>query len=95
MTDILIERLTCRRATLIREEAIDDIRKLQAFFNECKSNNSRFYYKFQLNKNNVVKNVFWSHASKQGKYKGNKKNSVLCTIKMTDYYIDEKYLTIK
>jgi hypothetical protein len=23
------------------------------------------------------------------------KKSVLCTIKMTDYYIDEKYLTIK
>jgi hypothetical protein len=39
MTDVLFEWLTCRRAALIREEAIDDIRKLQAFFDECKSNN--------------------------------------------------------
>jgi hypothetical protein len=32
-----------------------------------------------LNQNNVVKNVFWSHASQQGKYKGNKKISSLYT----------------
>jgi hypothetical protein len=71
MTHILIEWLT----SLIREEAIDDIRKLQALSDECKSNNPQFYYKFQLDENNVVKNVFWSHASQQGKYKGNSKIS--------------------
>jgi hypothetical protein len=66
MTDVLIEWLTWRRAALIREEAIDDTQKLQAFFDECKSNNSQFYYKFQLDGNNVVKNMFWGHGSQQG-----------------------------
>jgi hypothetical protein len=56
---------------LIREKTIDDIQKLQSFFDECKSNNLEFYYKFQPDENNVVKNVFWSHASQQGKYNGN------------------------
>ena len=32
--------------------------------------NPQFYYKFYLDSNNVVKNVFWSHASQQGDYKG-------------------------
>jgi hypothetical protein len=56
------------RTSQIREEAIDDIQKLQAFFDECKRKNPQ-YYKFQLDENNVVINVFWSHASQQGKYK--------------------------
>jgi hypothetical protein len=38
-SDILIESLTCRRTALIQDEAIDDIQKLQAFFDECKNNN--------------------------------------------------------
>jgi hypothetical protein len=46
MSDVLIECLTCRRAALIREESVDDIKKLQAFFDECKNNNPQFYYKF-------------------------------------------------
>jgi hypothetical protein len=70
MSDVLIEWLRCRRTTQIRE-VVDDIWKLQAFFDECKSNNPQFYYKFQLDENNVVKNVVWSHANQQGKYKGN------------------------
>jgi hypothetical protein len=63
MTNVLIEWLTYSRAALIIEEAIDDIWKLQTFFDEYKSNNPQFYYKFELDKNNVAKNVFWSHAS--------------------------------
>ena len=59
-----------RRAAQTREEALDDITKLQEFFEECKKNNPQFYYKFYLDNNNIVKNVFRSHASQQGDYKG-------------------------
>ncbi|CAO2152206.1 unnamed protein product [Urochloa humidicola] len=57
-----------RRAALVREERVDDIPKLQAFFRECKLNNPQFFCEFQLDDKNVVKNVFWSHASQQGDY---------------------------
>ena len=49
---------------------MDDIPKLLAFFRECKANNPQFFYEFQLDDKNVVKNVFWSHASQQGDYAG-------------------------
>jgi hypothetical protein len=39
MSNILIEWLRCMRAAQIWEEAIHDIRKLQTFFDECKSKN--------------------------------------------------------
>ncbi|CAL4969684.1 unnamed protein product [Urochloa decumbens] len=57
-----------RRAAQVREERVDDIPKLQAFFRECKLNNPQFFYEFQVDDKNVVKNVFWSHASQQGDY---------------------------
>jgi hypothetical protein len=63
MSDVLIEWLRCMTAAQIWEEEIDDIRKLQAFFDECKSKKPQFYYLFLLDENNVAKNVFWSHAS--------------------------------
>ena len=47
---------------------MDDILKLMAFFRECKANNPQFFYEFQLDDKNIVKNVFWSHASQQGDY---------------------------
>ncbi|XP_039841682.1 protein FAR-RED IMPAIRED RESPONSE 1-like [Panicum virgatum] len=47
---------------------MDDIPKLLAFFRECKANNPQFFYEFQLDDKNVIKNVFWSHASQQGDY---------------------------
>jgi hypothetical protein len=49
---------------------MDDIPKLLAFFRECKANNPQFFYEFPLDDKNVVKNVFWSHASQQGDYAG-------------------------
>ncbi|CAL5082383.1 unnamed protein product [Urochloa decumbens] len=57
-----------RRAAQVREDRVDDIPKLQAFFRECKLNNLQFFYEFQVDEKNVVKNVFWSHASQQGDY---------------------------
>jgi hypothetical protein len=69
----------------VREERVDDIPKLQAFFRDCKAKNPQFFCEFQLDDENVVRNVFWSHASQQGDYAGtrkkigkNKKNHV-CT----------------
>jgi hypothetical protein len=38
---------------------------------------------------------FGAMQASKANTKVTKKNPVLCTIKMTDYYIDEKYLTIK
>ena len=73
--------LSCRRAAHTREEAMDDILKLQAFFDDCKRNNMQFYYKFQLDNKNVVKNVFWYHASQQGSYKDTPKKPVCTTEK--------------
>ncbi|KAG2649634.1 hypothetical protein PVAP13_1NG122519 [Panicum virgatum] len=57
-----------RRAAHVREERMDDIPKLLAIFRECKTNNPEFFCEFQLDEKNVVKNVFWSHASQQGDY---------------------------
>ena len=34
------------------------------------ANNPQFFYEFQLDDKNIVKNVFWSHASQQGDYAG-------------------------
>jgi len=57
-----------RRAASVRAEQTDDIPKLSDFFRECKAQNPKFYHDYQLDENNVVKNVFWSHASQQGDY---------------------------
>ncbi|CAO2144062.1 unnamed protein product [Urochloa humidicola] len=57
-----------RRAAQVREDRVDDIPKLQAFFRECKVHNPQFFCEFQVDEKNVVKNVFWSHASQQGNY---------------------------
>jgi hypothetical protein len=62
--------MTYRRAAQVREERMYDIPKLQEFFKDCKRNNPKFYCDFQLDDKNVVKNVFWSHASQQGDYAG-------------------------
>lgn len=64
-----------RRAAHVRAERADDIPKLQTFFRECKANNPKFFYEFQLDERNVVKNVFWSHASQQGDYAGTSFNT--------------------
>ena len=87
-----LEWLSCRRAAHTREEARDDIPKLQAFFDECKRNNPQFYYKYQLDNNNVVKNVFWSHASQQGNYKS-MYSSLLYTLKWLNNTTNAECLT--
>jgi hypothetical protein len=55
--------LISRRAAIAREERKNDIPKLLEFFKEMRTQNERFYYEIQLDDNNVIQNVFWSHAS--------------------------------
>jgi hypothetical protein len=81
----LIEWMAYMRTALIWEEAIDDIRKLQAFFEECKSNNPQFYYKFQVDKNNVVKMCF-------GAIQASKVNTKVT--KKIQFFIHWKWMTI-
>jgi hypothetical protein len=46
----------------------NDILKLLEFFKEMGTQNECFYYKIQLDENNVIQNVFWSHVSQGAKY---------------------------
>jgi MULE transposase domain len=52
----------------VREGHNDDITKLFQFFKQCKVQNPQFYHEFQVDGKNVVRNIFWSHASQQGDY---------------------------
>jgi len=38
------------------------------FFKEMKAHNEHFFHDVQLDENNVIKNVFWSHASQRAEY---------------------------
>jgi hypothetical protein len=50
------------------EERKNDVPKLLEFFQEMRTQNERFYYEVQLDENNVLQNVFWSHASQRVEY---------------------------
>jgi hypothetical protein len=60
--------LISRRATISMEERKNDVPKLLEFFQEMRTQNERFYYEVQLDENNVLQNVFWSHASQRVEY---------------------------
>ncbi|XP_072151368.1 protein FAR1-RELATED SEQUENCE 5-like [Setaria viridis] len=57
-----------RKAAIAREERENDIPKLLEFFREMKAHNEYFYYELQVDSENVIKNVFWSHASQRAEY---------------------------
>lgn len=57
-----------RKAANVRKERADDVKKLKAFFNECRAENSKFYYDIDHDSEGVAKNIFWSHASCQANY---------------------------
>ncbi|PNT60839.1 hypothetical protein BRADI_5g06601v3, partial [Brachypodium distachyon] len=57
-----------RRAANLREEQVDDVKKLMAFFSEYRTHNPKFYYDIEFDSAGVVKNIFWSHASCQANY---------------------------
>lgn len=58
-----------RKAAASREERENDIPKLLEFFKEMKAHNEYFYYEVQVDSKNVIKNVFWSHASQRAEYR--------------------------
>lgn len=58
-----------RRAASARADRENDIRKLMEFFKEMKSQNPYFYEEVQVDENNVIRNVFWSHTSQRVEYK--------------------------
>ncbi|WVZ57725.1 hypothetical protein U9M48_008074 [Paspalum notatum var. saurae] len=41
----------------------NDVARLLDQFNEWKSKNSEFYWDIQIDDNNIVRNIFWSHAN--------------------------------
>ncbi|TVU13341.1 hypothetical protein EJB05_40393, partial [Eragrostis curvula] len=57
-----------RRAAAARAERENDIPKLLEFFKEMKAQNEYFYHEVQVDDKNVIKNVFWSHASQRAEY---------------------------
>ena len=52
----------------MRLERDDDVNKLMSVFKEFRSHNDKFYYDMQFDDDNVVKNIFQSHASCHAKY---------------------------
>jgi hypothetical protein len=60
--------LIYRRVALAREERKNDIPKLLQFFQEMRTQNECFYYDVQLDENNVIQNVFRSHASQRAEH---------------------------
>ncbi|OEL38350.1 hypothetical protein BAE44_0000631 [Dichanthelium oligosanthes] len=58
-----------RKAAAAREERQNDVKKLLEFFNEMKTHNEYFFYEVQVDSHNVIKNVFWSHASQRAEYR--------------------------
>ncbi|RLN16875.1 protein FAR1-RELATED SEQUENCE 5-like [Panicum miliaceum] len=58
-----------RKAAAAREETENGIPKLLEFSSEMKAQNEYFYYEEQVDNQNVIKNVFWSHASQRAEYR--------------------------
>jgi hypothetical protein len=60
--------MNCRRAANLREDQVDDIKKLKDFFSEYKTHNPHFFQDIDLDSTGAVKNIFWSHASCRANY---------------------------
>jgi hypothetical protein len=51
-----------------------------------KAHNEYFYHEVQVDSNNVIKNVFWSHASQRAKYRDLRDVVTFDTTYKTDMY---------
>jgi hypothetical protein len=58
----------CRKAINSQEDIRDDINKLLSYFGEMKACNKEFFFDFQLDDENRIKNIFWAPASCRGSY---------------------------
>lgn len=51
-----------------RKDNVDDVQKLLSFFGEMKAVNKEFFFDFQVDSENRIKNIFWANASCRGSY---------------------------
>jgi isochorismate hydrolase len=63
MSDQWVFQHFCRKANMMHESKVDDIRKLLEFFTYCKQQNTQFFYDFQLDGDRKILSLFWSHES--------------------------------
>lgn len=51
-----------------KEDDCDDVQKLLSFFGEMKAVNPEFFFDFQIDGSDRIKNIFWANASCRGAY---------------------------
>ena len=56
----------CRKAKNKREDNVNDVGKLIAFFAEMKAANPKFFLDIQIDDQKAIKNIFWANASSEG-----------------------------
>ena len=57
-----------RKHQFAREETEDDVKKLLAFFEKMQQTNPEFFYDYDKDVDNRVRNIFWANASCRGSY---------------------------
>ena len=58
----------CRKQKFAKEESQDDVKKLLDFFEKMQKINPEFFYDYDVDADNRVRNVFWANASCKGSY---------------------------
>jgi hypothetical protein len=58
----------CRRVKNSKADDVDDVLKLLSFFGEMKAINKEFFFDFELDDEDQIKNIFWANASCRGAY---------------------------
>jgi hypothetical protein len=51
-----------------KEDDCDDVQKLLSFFGEMKGINKEFFFDFELDDSERIKNIVWANASCRGSY---------------------------
>jgi hypothetical protein len=51
-----------------KEDDCDDVQELLSFFGEMKGINKEFFFDFELDDSERIKNIFWANASCRGSY---------------------------
>ncbi|XP_020149543.1 protein FAR1-RELATED SEQUENCE 5-like [Aegilops tauschii subsp. strangulata] len=57
-----------KKQKFAREESPDDVKKLLGFFENMQKINPEFFYDYDVDADNRVRNVFWANASCKGSY---------------------------
>lgn len=51
-----------------KKDNCDDVQKLLSFFGEMKAVNKEFFFDFEIDDGDHIKNIFWANASCRGAY---------------------------